>query len=325
MNTSILSALRMGRRRWVLLSALSAVVAAVSWAATESPSQSPEDQCRNAMRQFARHVNAGEFAAAYKMLAPPMYDVMTESDFRDFMTLHVTEQPLEEKETVAEFGRLQTELILTVQEPQIDGRDAIAGMIVAADPRILGSRFISDPGDVRKLRDPAWIQAVGLPTWGAQLKTLGLNVKDCDLVSDLEVLIGAPDSSSWPIAKEWLVASLDKEGEWRIWPHMHHARSLDFRMKLSTREIWYNVATSAGSGSIPWVLPKPSLENLRYARWVAVERDPAKCPKCGRYVQQDWRYCPYDGTKLEHGGSPAGSPGAAGAGRAGGDSGQEHE
>jgi len=229
-------------------------------------------ECLTALRQYATHLNEGDVAAAYKMLAAPVHDMMTESDFRDFVTNRVIEgKALEEeaKTLVAELGTGQTEMILAIERPEVHGRHAIAGMIVAADLRFPGIRGAADvQDDIKNFKDPDWVREMGMPTWGSALRMLGSSPEACDLVSGLEDVIGDPETTYWPIARKWLIATFADDGRWKVWPAASDARYLDLTINLTTMHVGYNLVKSGGSRESfgPWILAKPSLEALTYAR-----------------------------------------------------------
>ena len=180
-----------------------------------------------------------------------------------------------------------------------------------------GVRAVRNRWSLRCLRAPAlvltlimallyWVR--GVPTWGAQLGSLGLTPEDCDLVEDVEGLLGDPKANRWDIKKEWLVAVLRDSGEWVILPSIEGAAVHECCVDAFARKAFFGMAMG-GTGSPshrdplkehpPWISPRPSLGGINYVRWSAVETDPAKCPRCGEYMRCKWKYCPDCGIELK--------------------------
>lgn len=280
--------------------------APVSWALEET-AEASQATCLAALRQYAQYMNQGDIGAAYEMLAPPVKDLMSEDDFREFVTLQSIRDPLSPEETQlqAKLRSYRLDMILAIETPEIQGHDAIAAIVVVPDPTTSG-----EAKDITRLRDPEYVKESGLPTWGAQLEALGLTVDDCDLVEDLADLFGDPTSAHWLIERRWLVASLAKDGRWKVWPPMGDGNIVAAAHNVPTHDVKLSCSMHRRGlhGQYPSVLPKPSLTDLTYVKWITLETDPAVCPRCKRYVQDGWDYCPYDGTKLQHYEAPSVKP-----------------
>jgi hypothetical protein len=293
----------------------------------EQEDEAKVQACWDVMRQYARCLNKGDSAAAYRLLAPPVQDLITEREFRETVTADIQALLERARETVpedeaadaqlaelAKEGPLQTTQILAVQKPEAQGGAAIAGMITVCNPR-----FFSTLGEVAGRETEEQIESYmlfmallywvrGVPPWGAQLASLGLTPEDCDLVDDAMGLLGDPKANRWDVKQEWLVAALRGNGEWGILPTIGGGTIHNCSVDALAREALFRMVMG-GTGNQtdhdlfrdhpPWISPRPSLTDINYVRWSAVETDPAKCPKCGEYVRFKWRYCPYCGVKLD--------------------------
>jgi hypothetical protein len=258
------------------------------------------DACHRRLCEYAQKHNEGDFAAIYQMVASPVRDMISESELRDlsaFAPIRMPPSVTHGEVPPSPFSGSQDELILMVEQPEIKGDTAIAGLIVATNP----SAF-EQSAEFGKYRDPEWVRSHSLPTWGAQLKALGISPGECNLVADLEAKIGSPDTSYWPVARKWIVASLAGNGEWKLWPPLFCSRTTSYRVDLRTKEVQYGLRADHprcwASQSGPGLFPRPGVDAVEYVFWTVAERSPARCPKCGAYVQSAWLYCPFDGTRL---------------------------
>jgi hypothetical protein len=296
-------------RRGTSVAVIAGCVLAVGCMSPDTSCAVPnDDACWNRLRDYAHRVNSGDFAGAHAMMVPVVGDIVSESQLKELSTWQVAGGAGLDAETakaMAALGARRAEQILLVEKPEIHGRNAIAGLIVADNPERL-----SQSVELRMYRDAEWVRTSGLPTWGEQLAVLGYRPEDCNLVDHLADRLGDADKSFWPIVKRWVVASLDKEGQWRVWPQFADGRTLAFRMDLNSRDIAYTLDFEGGRlrGPGPWTYPKPSVNEISYARWFAAEMNPGKCPSCAKYVRSVWEFCPYCGARLR-GASDAASAG----------------
>jgi hypothetical protein len=286
-------------------------------AAAQDDDEAKVHECWDVMRQYARYLNDGDTAAAYKLLAPPVQAAVPESAFQAITNVRLEEaaQMAQEEEVkrqaaeIAKAGPLQASLILRVEKPEIEGRTAIAGVIIVTDARLLQRLAESGiPGAKSEIETKEralnfWSWLLKSPPWGAQLETLGLTPEDCDLVDDPQAFLGDPETSHWFLEKDWIVASLRDNGQWVIVPPLQGARTNTCAVDARSRECLMGLTVEGGGGvwvePPPFIAPRPSLTHINYVCWTAVETDPPKCPKCGEYMRSEWKYCPCCGAKLD--------------------------